>query len=263
MPNTFAFPTLIHRQASEKIVEHFSRLPQVHAILLVNSCARGVATPESDLDIAVLIDTTISRENQILLEKDWHELYMTQPVFTQIKQLGQFSGVHLDFFNGQWTPEKWDDGGGPDYFEIEIGNRVAYSVPLWDNSNIYKDIRSSWLPYYDESLQQERLAMVRASCQLNIARLQFYVNRGLYFQAFDRLYHAFQEFLQAVFIARSTYPIAYNKWIHEQVVNWLKLPLLYTELPSILEVSHLEGDVLNQKGKRLLELLEQWTSLQK
>lgn len=261
MSNTFAFPTLIHQQVSEKIVDHFSRLPQVHAVLLVNSCARGVATPESDLDIAVLIDTKVSRKNQILLEDDWREFYMTQPVFDQIKQAGRFSGVHLDFFDGQWTPEKWDDGGGPDFFEVEIGNRIAYSAPLWDNSNVFTDIRSSWLPYYNETLQQERLAMVRESCQLNIARLQHYVSRGLYFQAFDRLYHAFQEFLQAIFIARSTYPIAYNKWIHEQVVNWLNLPRLYTELPSILEVSHLEGDELTQKGKRLLELLDQWANL--
>lgn len=261
MLNKFAFPTLIHQQSSETIVENFSCLPQVHAILLVNSCARGVAVPESDLDMAVLIDAKTTHEDQLALENTWRKLYTTHPIFAEIKKLGRFSGVHLDFFTGQWKPEKWDDGGGPDYFEIEIGNRVAYSVPLWDNSNMYKDLCSSWLPYYNRTLQQERLSMVRESCQSNVARLQFYVDRGLYFQAFDRLYHAFQEFLQAVFIAHSTYPIAYNKWIHEQVVNWLRLPLLYAELPPILEVSHLESDELNQKGRRLLELLEQWTNL--
>jgi len=52
----------------------------------------------------------------------------------------------------------------------------------------------------------------------------FLLNRGLYFHAFDRLYKAFQEFLQALFVARRIYPLAYNKWIREQVADWLALP---------------------------------------
>ena len=79
------------------------------------------------------------------------------------------------------------------------------------------DLCAQWLPYYDEALRLERLQMVRDACLLNIERVHFAVRRELYFYAFDRLYHAFQEFLQAVFIANRVYPIAYNKWIREQV----------------------------------------------
>jgi hypothetical protein len=77
-------------------------------------------------------------------------------------------------------------------------------------------------------------------------------------QAFDRLYKAFQEFLQALFIAHRTYPLVYNKWIREQVTVWLDLPELYVELPRILEVSQLEGDGICQNASHLLALLEQW-----
>lgn len=255
----YSFPTQAHEQSAQEIVKRFGSLPQVQAVLLVNSCARGVATPESDLDIAILIDPATSPENWGLLENTWREFYATQPIFQTLKQLGRFSGVHLDFFSGQWAPETWDDGGGPDYFEVEIGNRVAYAAPLYETGGHFQALRAAWLPYYGQPLQQQRLAMVQEACRMNVARLGFYVDRGLYFQAFDRLYHAFQEFLQAVFIARAVYPLAYNKWIREQVVEWLELPQLYAQLPALLQVSQLEGQELNHKGQQLLELLDTWT----
>jgi hypothetical protein len=83
----------------------------------------------------------------------------------------------------------------------------------------------------------------------------------LYFQAFDRLYKAFQEFLQALFVARRTYPIAYNKWIREQVTEWLSLPDLYQELPQILSVRSIESAEIGQKADALRVLLERWTCL--
>ena len=44
--------------------------------------------------------------------------------------------------------------------------------------------------------------MVRTACVYDLEHALFFVRRGLYFQAFDRLYKSFQEFLQALFIAR-------------------------------------------------------------
>jgi hypothetical protein len=259
MPQPFAFPTPIHRQAAETIVEFFANRPRILAVVLVNSCARGVAIPESDLDMAILVDPSMNLAERQLLERQWQADATARPVFARLKQLGKFSGTQLELFTGQWTPERWDEGGGPDNFEIEIGNQVAYAVPLWERGQAFADLRKIWLPYYGQPLQQERLGMVRTSCRLNIERLEFYVRRGLYFQAFDRLYHAFQEFLQAVFIARRVYPISYNKWIREQVVEWLNLPELYADLPAILEVGHLESDELLAKGERLRLLVERWT----
>jgi len=82
----------------------------------------------------------------------------------------------------------------------------------------------------------------------------------LNFCAFDRLYHAFQELLQAVFIARRVYPIAYNKWIREQVEGWLGLAALYSELTSILAVGQLQRDELIDKAEHVERLLAVWAS---
>ena len=63
------FPTSVHRQAAEAVVDFSIGLP-IQAVLLVNSCARGTATPESDLDIALLIDPELpDRERQPVLSR--------------------------------------------------------------------------------------------------------------------------------------------------------------------------------------------------
>lgn len=90
----------------------------------------------------------------------------------------------------------------------------------------------------------------------NLHHIPLYVERGLYFQSFDRLYNPFQEFLQALFIARRTYPIAYNKWIREQVEEILGLPELYAQLPRLLEIRHFESREIAEKAVTLERLLE-------
>jgi hypothetical protein len=52
-----------------------------------------------------------------------------------------------------------------------------------------------------------------------------------------------------------TYPIAYNKWIREQVVKWLGKPELYPKLSPILSISNIESDEINDKARMLRELL--------
>jgi hypothetical protein len=134
---------------------------------------------------------------------------------------------------GEFIAQPWDDGGGPDTFEIGIGNLVAYSAPLGESGPHLGALRAHWLPYYDEALRLDRLAMVREACLYDLAHVPFFAGRGLFFQSFDRLYKAFQEFLQALFISQRVYPIAYNKWIREQVEGWLGLPELYAQLPAL------------------------------
>ncbi len=251
------FPTSIHRRAAEAIVDFSMGLP-VEAVLLVNSCARGTATPESDLDIALLIDPELTARQRQLLDHAWCQQYENDSVFRELERLSRFARVHLDLFDGRWVAEPWDDGGGPDAFEIEIGNQVAYAVPLWERSSAFADLRTRWLPYYKESLREERLRMVSDACRLNIARVHFAVTRGLNFYGFDRLYHAFQEFLQALFIAHRVYPIAYNKWIREQVEGWLGLVALYHELPPVLALGQLRREELIDQAEHLSRLLGTW-----
>lgn len=220
------YPTPQHQRAAEQIVSFFQEQSQVDAVLLVNSCARGTATPESDLDLAVLINPATSGEARRGLEEHWREYEGAQPVFAELRRLGPLTGIHLKFPDGQFVPQVWDDGGGPDDFELRIGNQVAYSVPLWEGNGAFARLREQWLPYYGEALRTERLVMVRDACRYDLDHVPFFVGRGLHFQAFDRLYKALQEFLKALHIARRTHPIAYNKWIHEQVAVRLGLPEL-------------------------------------
>jgi len=101
--------------------------------------------------------------------------------------------------------------------------------------------------------------MTKKACEYDLEHIPYFVKRGLYFQAFDILCKAFQEYLQTLFIANKTYPIAYNKWIKEQVVVWLNKPDLYPKLSPILSVTDIESNEINDKAILLRKLLEHIT----
>jgi len=235
------FPTPVHAQIAQDAVDFFADRLGVEAVLVIASCARGVAVPESDLDMVVLVDGSVDRT---AFEGQWRS--RQQPIT-----------VHLDVVDGVYEPVVWDDGGGPDGFELEIGNHVAYSVALWERDDALTVLRERWLPYYDDALRDARLAMVREACERDLAAVPFYAGRELYFQAFDRLYKAFREFLQALFISRRTYPVAYDKWIRQQITEMLGEPDLYAKLPPILEIGDLTRD-LPAKAETLTSLLNAW-----
>jgi hypothetical protein len=255
-----AFPTPLHRRAADAIVE-FAQGAAVEAAVLVNSCARGTARPESDLDVALLIDPALDASRRRSLEQAWKVWYDEGAVFRELERAGPFACVHLDLFDGGFRSEAWDDGGGPDGFEIEIGNRVAHGRALWQRAAAFAELRARWLPYYGDDLRRERLEMVRSSCRRNVERVRSAAARGLVFHAFDRLYHAFQELLQALFIARRVYPIAYDKWIREQVEEWLGLPELYARLPSLIALPRLEREELDARAGDVLALLDRFTQI--
>jgi predicted nucleotidyltransferase len=261
MISALRFPTALHREVADLAGDFFSSQAYVDTILVVNSCARGRAVAGSDLDLAVLITPTAPCQEVQSLTMKWQQFMATQPTVHRFRSTGRFTQVHVDVFDGRMLPSVWDDGGGPDSFEIEIGNRVAYAAPLDEVGAYFRQLQSQWLPYYGEELRLSRLAMVREACARDLEAISFALGRGLYFQAFDRLYKAFQEFLQALFLARRTYPLAYNKWIREQVTEWLSLPDLYQELPQILSVQSIESDEIGQKAGMLRVLLERWTCL--
>jgi predicted nucleotidyltransferase len=260
MASSLAFPTPLHQQVADLTNDFFTAHAQVDTVVVVNSCARGRATPESDLDLAVLVAPETTAQDVQQLEKLWGEFSIRHPLVREFKNTGPFAHLHVDVFDGRVTPLVWDEGGGPDSFEVEIGNRFAYGVPLHNAGRHFRHLQSKWLPYYGDSLRAERLSMVRRACAYDLDHVPVYVRRGLHFQAFDRLYKAFQEFLQALFIARRKYPLAYNKWIREQVEGWLRLPELYRELPTILSVRDIASDQLVGKANDLRHLTERWTN---
>jgi hypothetical protein len=253
-----AYPTIQHRRAAEAIVVFFSSLPESEAVLLVNSCARGKASKDSCLDINVLVrpEALVAKGNE--LNAAWETFYSRENVFKALIAIGKFSEVHLDIVDGVFVPPPREWTSGPDSFEVGVGNMLAYSVPLWQRSDYYEQLKAKWLPYYDERMRKERLAMARHFCINNLEHIPLYVARGLYFQSFDRLYNAHREFLQALFISRRTYPIAYDKWIREQIEEILGLPELYRQLTHLFEISRFESDELAHKAQDVRRLLDEY-----
>lgn len=241
-------------------MDFFSARSDIEAVILYGSCARGKASRDSCLDILVLVYPEVLSTKKAVLEQQWNEFYQTREVFKALGHVGRYSHVDLDFIDGRFTPRPRGWTSGPDEFELEIGNTLVYSVPLWERGDYFERLKAQWLPYYDETLRCERLAMVCRYCLNNLDHIPLFVDRGLYFQAFHRLYDAFREFLQALFISRRTYPIAYNKWIREQIEEILGMPELYKQLPKLFEIERFESLALAHKAKDLIRLLEEYVT---
>ena len=252
------YPTPEHQAAADLIVDFFVSNYKIDAVLLVNSCARGKATRDSCLDIIVLAQPDSSRSQLSDLQAGWDELEKSSEVIRALYKVGKYSVVHPDFIHGVFITSEQDESAGPDDFEVQIGNFLAYSVPLWQDSDYFTQLKEQWLPYYNEELRQRRLERVRWYCLNNLHHIPLYIERELYFQSFDRFYNAYREFLQALFIAHRTYPIAYNKWIREQVEEILGLPELYARLPHLFEIEKFESTEIANKAKELEELLEKY-----
>jgi len=247
------YPTPAHAAAAQAIVKRFG--DDVDAVLLLNSCARGRASPDSCLDIGLLLRPERHATNAAAMQEVWERWYAATPVFRELEAAGRFAEVHLDVISGVYAPPGRSWTGGPDSFEVEIGNHLLYAHPLRQSSGYWEELRARWLPYYDEGLRTERMAMVHAFCLNNLKHIPLYSARGLHFQCLDRLYNAQREFLQALFIGRRVYPIAYDKWIHEQVVEILGLPELYAQMVDLFEIRDLQSSELVEKSARLRRLL--------
>ncbi len=252
------FPTELHEESVNIIKDFFLLQKSVDTILLVNSMARGKATAESDIDMAVLVSPHANDAVIKELEKHWTFYLNGNQTLQQYLHSNKFAQIHLDITDGKFKPAIWEDGTSVDFFELEIGNLLLYSLPMNGQGNYFMELKSKWLPYYDNELQVERLSSAKLSCEYELDHIPIYVNRGLYFQAFDRLYAAFQKFLMTLFLKHKTYPFAYNKWIKEQIDGLLKLPQLYKELPGIISVSNIESEELIEKAMTLKILLNQY-----
>ena len=254
------YPTPEHELAAQRIVTFFARRSGVEAVLLVGSCARGRATPDSCLDMVILVSPDAWASRRRDLGDAWSEFTQAEEVFQALLRVGEYSHVDLDFHDGQFQARGHGWTSGPDAFELEIGNLLRYSVPLWEGGSYLRLLQAKWLPYYEETLRSERLKMVSLYCQNNLKHIPLYVERGLYFQSFQRLWHAFGEFLQALFIARRTYPIAYDKWIREQVVEILELPELYSRLTHLWEIGQFESREIAHKARDLEQLFDEFVT---
>ena len=135
-----AFPTAEHQIAAEAIKEYFVSNYKIDAVLLVNSCARGRATRDSCLDIVMLARSDETRSPLKALEAGWENFEKSSEIIRDLYKGGKYSVVHPDFINGVFIPREQDESAGPDDFEVEVGNFLAYSVPLWEGSDYFAQI---------------------------------------------------------------------------------------------------------------------------
>jgi hypothetical protein len=251
-----AYPTSAHERAAAAITEYFAGRDETDAVLLVNSCARGKATADSCLDMQVIVPPDVVEH----VDADFRRFAAESDAVTALLAAGRFSDLHLDVIDGDLEPGPIDDEG-IDWFEVSIGNLFVYSAPLFIRGERLERLRRPWLPYYDEALRLERLQAARwFVLDNNLVRIPWFLDRELYFQAFDRFYRAFQGFLLGLHISRRVYPIAYNKWIREQIVENLGLPQLYTHLPKLFELDPFESRALEAKAQDLHDLVDEWVT---
>jgi hypothetical protein len=248
------YPTPEHRRAADGITAFFREQPDVEAVLLVNSCARGKATADSCLDLQVLTRT----DRIAAVERAWLSFAAQSAVVADLNAAGRWTDVHLDVVDGDFDVRPIDHE--LDWLEVAVGNLLAYSVPLLERGDHLSELRAEWLPFYSEELRGARLPAARDTCLGYLDRIPWFLDRELWFQALARLHGAFHWFLLALHAERRIYPIAYDKWIREQVVENLNLPELYTRLPRLFEIARLESRELDRKAAELRALVGTYIS---
>ena len=220
---------------------------------LVGSCARRPNA--NDLDLSVLVPDEAAGAR---IERAFAEFAAGSGPVADLAAVGPFVEVDLGMTTGEFRPGPRAWTSGPDDFEVAVGNEVAYGVPLWRRGSRLDDLRERWLPFYGDELRAARLAEARMYVLNDLDHVPLMVRRDEPFHAFHRLYLAFQGFLQALFIARRTYPIAYDKWIREQVEDILGLPQLYERLPAIVGIDRLALPQVTAGAQELRTLLDEW-----
>lgn len=251
MTNVATYPTQQHERAAAAITEFFAAHHETDAVLLTNSCARGKATRDSCLDMQIVVQP----HAVAALDDAFTRFAAVNREIAELVGVGRFSELHLDVSDGVVTLAPINEEGIP-WSEVSVGTFFVYAVPLYVNGHRYDQLRSPWLPFYEDDVRRERLRAARwFVIENNLERIPWYVGRELHFQAFDRFYRAFQGFLLGLHVALRTYPIAYNKWIREQVAENLGLPDLYQQLPPLFELDCFESRALEEKAATLERLV--------
>lgn len=250
-----AFQTPLHARAAQVATEFLASCDQVDAVQVVGTSARRMDA--NDLDISALVAGEVTSQ----VEADFADFAQQRAEFDALAAVGPFVEVDFHAVSGEFCPGPRSWTTGPDSFELELGNELAYSVALWERNDRLVRLREHWLPFYNDQLRATRLADARLYAINDLDHVPMMVRRNEPFHAFHRLYFAFQGFLQALFITRRTYPISYDKWIREQVEGLLGLPELHAELPKIIGIDGLDLAGITDSADRLRQLLDQWTGV--
>jgi len=256
---TPAFPTTRHERACESVIDHLASDRRISALLLTCSCARGQASPQSCVDMTVLVRPEHHRQ---FVAETWPliEQFILEDGACQALQASvPFDGIDIGLSSGQFRPGPHGYATGPDGYEVEIGNTLAWVHPLLRRGSYLAELQSRYLPYYDDGLAQRRLETALAFAHNNLDHVMATARRGLYIQAHKRLVNTVYEFLQALFISRRIYPITYDKWVREQLVDILQEPALYDLVMETLAIPALNERAFGQRVDALRQALESLT----
>src|SRR6188768_1338402 len=104
MPVQPIFPTIKHKDAADVVEQYFLKIANVDSILVMNSCARGLATPESDLDMAILVKPGTTADDMKAIGDAWQTYSSSNEAILKYRQSNQFAHLHLDIINGNYVP---------------------------------------------------------------------------------------------------------------------------------------------------------------
>ena len=252
-----SFPTDTHKQVFDKSIEYLKTIPEVGAVTLGGSLARSKGDFHSDIDINLYMKPEFeeddSRKENII--KDFKNFETSLGKFDNVDK---YFHVGIDIRALSVKPEPRDWVTGPDEYEVEIGNAYVYCELIYEHDLLFSNTKDNYLPYYSEDLRKERLDEVMMYLKNDIGKSEVAAERGLYFHAFKRFHNANLEFLQALFMVKKTYPLTYDKWVKEQLVDILKLPELYKDFVSLYELNELESNELLEKIKLLNSLIAKY-----
>ncbi len=261
------YPTPRHEQVARDLTGALALDPRVQTVLLSGSLARGRGVPESCVDLTVMVRPDDfkryvatsdersgdggRRRREAFAALGADEIYEDGPGMTVI-----FSGLqcHLGFTNGDLKP-----GAGlprEDGFELEVGNYVVYSVPLFDRDGYWENWRRRYLPFLPEDVRLARLAAVRADFDYNIENIRLMARRGLLFHGLERVMIAFRYLVQMCFLTAKVYPIDYMKHLEEQVSVLLGHPNWISQMSAVFTVPNLTPGLLMAKADLLSHLAD-------
>jgi hypothetical protein len=251
-----AFPTPRHAELALALGRLFAAEPELSAILVGGSLARGAGTPASDLDLLLLIPgralpAFVARERAPEFASLGAQRVEPEP-----------DGVTLDF--GGLPAHIWMSDGelrprdrGPvldDPFELEVAALYVNARLLLDRDGRYGRLRARYLPFYGEELRQARLAALAAELEGHCREVERLAARGLHFAGLQALLTAFRAFVLGLHLSRRRYPLDLLKHLEAQVADGLGRPDLVPVLRSVLALPELDGPTLTDRAGRLRRL---------
>jgi hypothetical protein len=172
-----------------------------------------------------------------------------------------FSDIRVDvsFTDGQFDPcTEHFFNITRDEFEATIGNLCVYAVTIYESGARFRQLKTQYLPFYDDTLRERRLKGTTSEFEYKMWKTRWLAERGEFFAALDAFLEAKRIFLQHLFIKRRKYPIDYTKWLKDQLSEILTLPGLYQELAALINGFELTVEAFKERSLSLEKLFAQY-----